>query len=588
MSRTWSVIACLLLLCPLFARSGHVYAASSDQPGVSGSSYTSPTYGYSLSWDDSWSVTQASSDNGTDYLELDNGTSSIGVEGYEWSDGAAACVTDTADYLKTEDGVSKFAAAKDSKGKTRKGGDDAKSWALYTAVYTSSDGDVSKLAMYVECRTVAGGDAVVSITQFVASAAYDDEAANRDAVLATLSTGAAGNLNASSGPGGPRTTRGNGGNGTTTSTSSALLDLPAMALLPADIDPNAGLETSQFMSIDKFVSWIGVVANREDAKARFQKLGYVQSWTADTGVPSDPADPNSEVAINFRPIIVEFDSADHAHAAYAMMQNVLLDNKAEANPGNPGVGDESSAYSLTGSAGQIAEVLFRVDRVVVQLAVIASQTSDALTYDQSVAFAQKMKKRVDAALKGAAPGLSQSILRTTIPASLVPGGSIGGFDGYRRVAKTYLQLYGESDAHKQIFANRYGDATEVYYVVLPEMNNTMWVQYEAGIYRFPVETDATAWMIEGYGTGLTADDVNFDTDSLKGSVIVTYTSGSGDSTVHWATVVGVSGKTGFTVTLASPAKSMVDDVIELAKTQRACLTAKGSCAPVDAPDIPAA
>jgi hypothetical protein len=116
----------------------------------------------------------------------------------------------------------------------------------------------------------------------------------------------------------------------------------------------------------------------------------------------------------------------------------------------------------------------------------------------------------------------------------------------------------------------------------------MWVQYEAGIYRFPVETDATAWMIEGYGTGLTADDVNFDTDSLKGSVIVTYTSGSGDSTVHWATVVGVSGKTGFTVTLASPAKSMVDDVIELAKTQRACLTAKGSCAPVDAPDIPAA
>nr|MBA2276536.1 hypothetical protein [Chloroflexia bacterium] len=45
--------------------------------GVAGTAYTSPTYGYGVRWVSPWSVVDATSDSGTDFVELSNGLSTV-------------------------------------------------------------------------------------------------------------------------------------------------------------------------------------------------------------------------------------------------------------------------------------------------------------------------------------------------------------------------------------------------------------------------------------------------------------------------------------------------------------------------------
>ncbi|MGH2549056.1 MAG: hypothetical protein ACRDHN_06685, partial [Thermomicrobiales bacterium] len=50
-------------------------------------SYTSPTYGYSISYDDSWTVDQDDTQGGYDLLKLDSDGSTFYLEGYPDYDG---------------------------------------------------------------------------------------------------------------------------------------------------------------------------------------------------------------------------------------------------------------------------------------------------------------------------------------------------------------------------------------------------------------------------------------------------------------------------------------------------------------------
>ena len=52
-------------------------AVAQEYPGVSGSRYVSPQFGYSLRWDDAWQVDRALSRPGFDALVLSNGTSDV-------------------------------------------------------------------------------------------------------------------------------------------------------------------------------------------------------------------------------------------------------------------------------------------------------------------------------------------------------------------------------------------------------------------------------------------------------------------------------------------------------------------------------
>src|SRR5215216_7273784 len=52
-------------------------AVAQEQPGVLGSRYVSPQFGYSLRWDDAWQVDRSLSRPGFDAVVLSNGTSDV-------------------------------------------------------------------------------------------------------------------------------------------------------------------------------------------------------------------------------------------------------------------------------------------------------------------------------------------------------------------------------------------------------------------------------------------------------------------------------------------------------------------------------
>src|SRR5439155_17681884 len=57
-------------------------AVAAALPGVAGNSYASPSYGYQLTWDPTWSVEVSTSQGGVDVLQLSNGQSRASVAGF--------------------------------------------------------------------------------------------------------------------------------------------------------------------------------------------------------------------------------------------------------------------------------------------------------------------------------------------------------------------------------------------------------------------------------------------------------------------------------------------------------------------------
>jgi len=54
-----------------------IVAIAQENPGVSGSRYVSPQFGYSLRWEEAWQVDRAISRPSFDALVLSNGTSEV-------------------------------------------------------------------------------------------------------------------------------------------------------------------------------------------------------------------------------------------------------------------------------------------------------------------------------------------------------------------------------------------------------------------------------------------------------------------------------------------------------------------------------
>jgi len=74
--------------------------AAAGTSNVSGSTYTSPTFGYQISWDPTWSVVTDSSQNGFDVLRLTNGTVVTDLYSGASSMGLEQCVTSLVEYYQ--------------------------------------------------------------------------------------------------------------------------------------------------------------------------------------------------------------------------------------------------------------------------------------------------------------------------------------------------------------------------------------------------------------------------------------------------------------------------------------------------------
>lgn len=169
---TW-IIVLVIALSPLFGTAERAVA----QDGVEGSTYISPTYDWSITWDDNWDVVDAQSQDGYDYLELTDQLSYVYFEAYEEFDGNAQdCVAEEESDLAEQDGISDIQIGTDVAGDPLTGGDETNAYAVYTMSFTGANDIQTDLVEYNECWTLVEGEAVLEISQITVRDAYNDAA----------------------------------------------------------------------------------------------------------------------------------------------------------------------------------------------------------------------------------------------------------------------------------------------------------------------------------------------------------------------------------------------------------------------------
>lgn len=148
--------------------------------------FESDAFGFSLSYDSSlWEETGS----GDDGIALDDGPSSLTIAAAEEFDGdSVACVQGQLDEIRGFEGVTRVDAETGTNGRRISGGDSERFYALYRV--TASDGSfegTNELLVYLECRTLAENDSVITILHLVFDPdQYEQEAARAEAVLETI------------------------------------------------------------------------------------------------------------------------------------------------------------------------------------------------------------------------------------------------------------------------------------------------------------------------------------------------------------------------------------------------------------------
>ena len=137
---------------------------------IEGESWTSPTYGFSVSWagtewqPDPAGTLAAVGPERLDRLHLLNGVSSLYFEGATRYQGdLPACVAEEANLLSQETGVSEIRPYRDEEGVQLVADGPNSLAAAFTLTLSIGNQDV-ELVDYVECRTLTPGQAVLIIT----------------------------------------------------------------------------------------------------------------------------------------------------------------------------------------------------------------------------------------------------------------------------------------------------------------------------------------------------------------------------------------------------------------------------------------
>ncbi|CAN5740471.1 hypothetical protein BH23CHL5_BH23CHL5_12900 [soil metagenome] len=133
--------------------------------GVDGMTYTSPTYGYSLSWNENWSVDDENSDGVTDYLGLSSGVVVADLIGEPFDATAGSCFEQIVAYYEADPAYTDIQFATDSASTSSGIWDET---GMLTMTFTRPDSGVAtEFANFASCSVVQGGEASVSLEQFV-------------------------------------------------------------------------------------------------------------------------------------------------------------------------------------------------------------------------------------------------------------------------------------------------------------------------------------------------------------------------------------------------------------------------------------
>lgn len=159
---------------------------------IEGESWTSPTYGFSVSWagtewqpDPEGTLTAVGPER-LDRLHLLNGVSSLYFEGATRYQGdLPACVAEEANLLAQETGVSEIRPYRDDEGVQLVADGPNSSAAAFTLTLSIGDQEV-ELVDYVECRTLIPGKAVLIVTLVTEPSGFVQELAAAQTVIDTI------------------------------------------------------------------------------------------------------------------------------------------------------------------------------------------------------------------------------------------------------------------------------------------------------------------------------------------------------------------------------------------------------------------
>jgi hypothetical protein len=160
--------------------------------GVDGNVYTSPGFGYTVTWDPGlWEVTDESYEDGGEYFEVTTVSqtsivSFIAVEGYGGD--AAQCRDDANAILGDTEGITNFTPTPNvNTGEPLIGGDSALAFAIFDITYTDESGTLQARS-YLQCRTLVAGRAVLALIWIVPTELFNSDLAAFESLLAGIDT----------------------------------------------------------------------------------------------------------------------------------------------------------------------------------------------------------------------------------------------------------------------------------------------------------------------------------------------------------------------------------------------------------------
>ncbi len=160
--------------------------AAADLPGVAGNSYTSPTFGYALTWSDAWIVDSAEADGSTNKLGLTSGAILADLIGEPWDPTNGSCFDRLVQYYEGRDEYSSVQAAVDSSSALPGVWDIT---GMLTMTFTNDQGEATPYVNYVGCSAIPGQDAIVALEQFVPIAEFRTNVDAMDELRGAFSMG---------------------------------------------------------------------------------------------------------------------------------------------------------------------------------------------------------------------------------------------------------------------------------------------------------------------------------------------------------------------------------------------------------------
>jgi endonuclease YncB( thermonuclease family) len=173
-TRLRSGFAHLLAIALLGALVPTMSARSAPAADIDGNTYTSPTFGYTVTWDDAWFVVGEEISDGIDYLALTNATTFANVLGVPDGSSATACLGSLV-FSLGEFGLENPEPLLDDDGAVVRGTDGLRAFAAFSGTVTVADATTVEVAAYLDCQPVVPGASVLALLASMPLETFDGQ-----------------------------------------------------------------------------------------------------------------------------------------------------------------------------------------------------------------------------------------------------------------------------------------------------------------------------------------------------------------------------------------------------------------------------